>query len=57
MVGCFFWATVARGVHARQSCQLSPSLFILCVEVLAIAIRKDDEIKGIFLKSIAGSVK
>jgi len=38
---------LSRGV--RQGCPLSPYIFILCAEVLATAIRKDNEVKGITL--------
>ena len=34
-----------KGVH--QGCPLSGSLFVLCTEILANAIRNDNTIKGI----------
>ena len=40
---------LSRGV--RQGCPLSPYFFILCGEVLAITIRKDNLVKGITVSS------
>ena len=40
---------LSRGV--RQGCPLSPYIFILCVEVLAITICKDNLVKGITVGS------
>ena len=40
---------LSRGV--RQGCPLSPYIFILCAEVLATAIRKDNLVKGITVDS------
>ena len=45
--GGFF--ELSRGV--RQGCPLSPYIFILCAEVLATAIRKDNFVKGITVYS------
>lgn len=45
---------LSRGV--RQGCPMSPYLFILCVELLAIAIRENDHIQGITLGGITCKV-
>jgi len=46
--GGFF--ELGRGV--RQGCPLSPYIFILCVEVLATAIQRDNEIEGISVGNV-----
>ena len=46
--GGFF--ELGRGV--RQGCPLSPYIFVLCVEVLSAAIRRDNEIKGISVGNV-----
>ena len=44
------WFTVSRG--CRQGDPLSPYIFIICVEILAIMIRENKQIKGITIDSI-----
>ena len=44
------WFGVEHG--CRQGDPISPYLFILCVEILAIMIREDSEIKGIWINKV-----
>jgi exonuclease III len=45
----------SRGV--RQGCSISPLLFVLCLEPMAIKIRKEESIKGLALPGRPVSVK
>ena len=44
------WFNIKRG--CRQGDPISPYLFILCAEILAIMIRENKDIKGIFINGI-----
>ena len=46
---------MSRGV--RQGCPISPLLFILTVELLAISIRNDKDIRGIYIPGSDRSLK
>ena len=44
------WFSICRG--CRQGDPISPYLFVLCVEILAIMIRENDNIKGIDINRV-----
>lgn len=48
------WFSIERG--CRQGDPISPYLFILCVEIMAIMIRENDQIKGISINGITSKI-
>ena len=44
------WFTVER--RCQQGDPISPYIFILCVEISAIMIREDSDIKGLWIKKV-----
>ena len=48
------WFSIQRG--CRQGDPLSPYLFVICVEILAIMIKRNDKIKGIFVNEIESKI-
>ena len=46
----FFSSFFNIGRGCRQGDPISPYLFLLCVEIMAILIRKNQNIKGICIK-------
>ena len=44
------WFPICRG--CRQGNPISPYVFILCVEILGIMIRENNNIKGVFINNI-----
>ena len=48
------WFNIQRG--CRQGDPISPYLFVLCVEILAIMIREDKDIKGININKVEHNI-
>ena len=44
------WFNIERG--CRQGNPISPYIFVLCVEILAVMIRENDDIKGITINNV-----
>ena len=48
------WFNIQRG--CRQGDPISPYLFIVCVKILAIMIREDEDIKGIYINKVGHNI-
>ena len=48
------WFNIQRGF--RQGDPISPYVFIMCVEILAIMIREDEDIKGIYTNKVGHKI-
>ena len=48
------WFKISRG--CRQGDPISPYLFILCVEIMSLMIKKNDRIKGIVINNIESKI-
>ena len=48
------WFNIQRGF--RQGDPISPYVFIMCVEILAIMIREDEDIKRIYINKVGHTI-